>query len=392
MSESKAHCIYLDNAATTPLDKRVFDEMARCYMDDFGNASSLHSFGTQAKALLESCRSRLAKLINANPDEIVFTSGGTEANNLALKGIAFANRHRGNHIIVSQIEHDCVLNACKWLETQGFFVSYLPVDGDGVVDLERLSRLINAKTILVSVMHANNEIGTIQPIAEIGRICRERGVFLHTDACQSFGKVPVDVVSLGVTLMSLNAHKIYGPKGVGCLYVKRGTAITPLLHGGGQEFGIRSTTENLPGVVGFAKAAELCISEMEVEAKRLSALCSRTIDVLQHHFDGFYVNGSMESRLSGYLNFAIGGLEGETIRLLLLLDEEGIAVSAGSACSNNDSTHNASHVLQAIGRDQFQARGAIRIGFGRFNSEEDVDAFIRVLVQKVEKLNSIFSL
>lgn len=383
--------IYLDNAATTQLDSRVLDAMLPYFTDFFGNASSLYSYGTQAKESLEYFRSKLAHTIHAQSEEIIFTSGGTEANNLALKGIAFANKRKGNHIIVSAIEHDSILNTCKWLETQGFFISYLPVDKNGFVDLEKLNRFINPKTILVSVMHANNEIGTIQPITEIGKLCKERNVYFHTDACQSFGKIPIDVVAQNISLMSLNAHKIYGPKGVGCLYIKKGVNISPLLHGGGQEFGLRSTTENIAGIAGFTAATELCINEIETESKRLSNLRNKLIQAFQERFDGFYINGSMTHRLANNLNFAISGLEGETIKLLLFLDEKGVAVSTGSACSNNDTTKSASHVLQAIGNDPFEARGAIRIGLGRFNTENDIAYFIETFTTVVKKLNPIFS-
>ncbi len=391
MSENNIRKIYFDNAATTQLDGRVFESMLSYLKDVYGNASSLHSFGTQAKKSLDELRSSLASGINAQSDELIFTSGGTEANNLALKGIAFANRSKGNHIIVSAIEHDCILNTCKWLETQGFFVSYVSVDRDGLIDLDKLSRMINPKTILVSVMHANNEIGTIQPIEAIGRLCQERDIYFHTDACQSFGKVPIDVVAQHITLMSLNAHKIYGPKGVGCLYVKKNTNIIPLFHGGGQEFGLRSTTENIAGIAGFAKAAELCMAELPTESKRITSLRDKLIRELDNRFEGFYVNGSLTQRLSNNLNFGISGLEGETIRLLLLLDEKGIAVSAGSACSNNDTTKSASHVLQAIGKDPFEARGAVRLSLGRFNTEEDINYFIETLETTILQLKSIFS-
>jgi cysteine desulfurase len=384
--------IYLDNAATTQLDSKVLEAMMPYLTDYFGNASSLHSFGTQTKESLSNLRSKLAGFINAQPDEIIFTSGGTEANNLALKGIAFANKSKGNHIIVSAIEHDCILNTCKWLESQGFFVSYLPVNKEGLVDLERLKIMINPKTILVSVMHANNEVGTIQPIEEIGRICKEKNVYFHTDACQSFGKIPIDVIAQNITLMTLNAHKIYGPKGVGCLFVKKDTNIIPLLHGGGQEFGLRSTTENISGIAGFVKAAEICINEMEVESKRLTILRNKIIQELQNRYEGFYVNGSQLNRLPSNINIGISGMEGETIRLLFLLDEKGIAVSAGSACSNNDTTKSASHVLQAMGKDPFEARGAIRIGIGRFNTEKDIDYFIETLTNFIKQLKPIFSL
>ena len=384
--------IYLDNAAATPLDSRVIAAMLPYLNDHFGNASSIHSFGARAKELINAFRIKLANLINGQEDEIIFTSGGSEANNLALKGIAFANRHKGNHIIVSSTEHDCVLNACKWLETQGLFISYIPVDSRGVIDYDRIVRIINPKTILVSVMHANNEIGTIQPIQEVGKLCSERKVYFHTDACQSFGKIPLDVVKQDVSLMSLNAHNIYGPKGVGCLYVKRGTPLVPLLHGGGQEFGLRSTTENLAGIVGFVTAAEICIEEMESESRRLTTLRDSLIRELQSRFDGFYLNGCASTRLPNNINFGISGLEGETIRLMLLLDDKGIAVSTGSACSNNDTTKSASHVLQAIGRNQFESRGAIRVSLGRFNCDSDIKYFLDIITNELTKLNPIFSI
>ncbi|MBI5219029.1 MAG: cysteine desulfurase [Bacteroidia bacterium] len=392
MLENSKKIVYLDNAATTPLDSRVLEAMMPYFTDYFGNASSLHSFGTSAKESLEKLRTKLATLIKAQNHEIIFTSGGTEANNLVLKGVAFANKQKGNHIIVSAIEHDSVLNTCRWLESQDFYITYLPVDNNGIVDLEKLERFINPKTILVSIMHANNETGTMQPITEIGKICKEHDVYFHTDACQSFGKVPVDVISQNISLMSLNAHKIYGPKGVGCLYIKDGVKITPLLHGGGQEYGMRSSTENIAGIVGFVKAAEICINEMNSESNRLFALRNKLIDSLQNRYNNnFYLNGHTSQCLPNIINFALSGLEGETIRLLLLLDEKGIAVSAGSACSNNDTTKSASHVLQAMGKNQFEARGAIRISFGRFNSENDIEYFLEIMSCELNKLKSIYS-
>jgi cysteine desulfurase len=391
MSVNSNKRVYLDNASTTPLDKRVLETMLAYETDYFGNPSSLHSYGTDAKELLNSLRAQFAGFIHAQSDEIIFTSGGTEANNLALKGIAAAHKNEGKHIIVSSIEHDCILNTCQWLETQGFYVTYLPVDEQGRVDLNKLEQFINPQTILVSVMHANNEIGTIEPIEEIGKICRDKKICFHTDACQSFGKIPIDVCKQSISLMSLNGHKIYGPKGVGCLFVKKGIAITPLLHGGGQEFGLRSTTENIVGIAGFVKAAELCIDEMQTENKRLVALQTKIIQKMESRFPDFYLNGDRENRLPNNLNFALSGLEGETIRLLLLLDEKGIAVSAGSACSNNDTNRSASHVLEAIGRDPFQARGGIRISWGRFTTEQDIDYFIENLESVLTQLNTIYS-
>jgi cysteine desulfurase len=383
--------IYLDNAATTQVDERVVLSMLPYHSIEFGNASSLHSYGTHAKEVLDRSRRKLAAFIGAEPEEIVFTSGGTEANNLAVKGIAFANRVKGNHIIVSTIEHDCILNACKWLETQGFYITYLPVDSSGQVDTVEMKKFINPKTILVSVMHANNEIGTLEPIAEIGDICNYYNVPFHSDACQSFGKIPIDVRRNGPDLLTINSHKIYGPKGVGALYVRKGTNITPLLHGGGQEAGIRSTTENLPGIVGFVNAAEICVEEMKTESSRLIKLRNKLTEFLFENFENVYINGSVDNKLPGLLNFSFHGLEGETMRLLLLLDEKGIAVSAGSACSSNDKTHNASHVLQAIGLNQFEARGSIRVSFGRYSTENDLEKFKISLSESVNSLTSIFS-
>ncbi|MFA5815701.1 MAG: cysteine desulfurase family protein [Bacteroidales bacterium] len=382
--------IYLDNAATTCMDKRVLETMMPYFCDFYGNASSLHSPGAQAKEILDRSRSQIAGCIGAQPDEIILTSGGTEANNLAVKGIAFANRHKGNHIIVSSIEHDCVLNACKWLEEQGFSITYLPVDNLGLVDIETLNRVINLRTILVSVMNANNEIGTIEPVEEIGEICRQHNVYFHSDACQSFGKVPIDVNQANIDLLTINSHKIYGPKGVGALYIRKGTNITPLLHGGGQEAGYRSSTENIPGIAGFAKAAELCMLEMATETQKVTKFRNKLTDFLFSNYENVYINGHTEKRLPGHLSFSFHGMEGETIRLLFLLDEMGIAVSAGSACSSNHGG-DTSHVLQAIGLNPFEARGAIRVSFGRFTTEKDIDALTNALNSTVMQLNSIFS-
>jgi cysteine desulfurase len=386
------HRIYLDNAATTCLDDRVLQAMLPYFSNYYGNASSLHHFGTQAREELEKSRKIIASCIGVPPEEIYFTSSGTESNNWALKSTAWSNRSRGRHIIVSAIEHDCILNTCKWLEGEGFFITYLPVDSSGIVDLDTLKKVVNPKTILVSVMHANNEIGTIEPIEEIGQICRHHNVYFHSDACQSFGKIPLQVDNANLDLVTINAHKMYGPKGVGALYIRKGVNITPLLHGGGQESGLRSSTENLPGVVGFAKAAELCMDEMESEAKRQSAFREKLIRFIFGNFDNAYINGHPGNRLPGHLSFSFHGLEGETIRLLLTLDEMGIAVSAGSACSSNDKTHNASHVLQAIGLNPFEARGAIRVSLGRFTTEKEMDEFMFTLKESINSLTSIFSI
>lgn len=381
--------IYLDNAATTQIDSRVIETMMPYFSEYYGNASSLHTLGTQAKEILEQSKEKIAKCIGAHPEEIIFTSSGTEANNFAIKGIAFANRHKGNHIIISAIEHDCVLNACRWLEELGFYITYLPVDQYGLIDLETLRRTINSKTILVSIMYANNEIGTIEPIEEIGKICREHNVYFHSDGCQGLGKLTIDVNKDNLDLLTINSHKIHGPKGVGALYVRKGTKITPLLHGGGQESGYRSSTENIPGIVGFAKAAELSLSEMGDETKRYISFQNRLLSYLTENYDSVYINGHLEKRLPNHLSFSFHGMEGETIRLLLLLNESGIAVSAGSACSSNHGG-NASHVLQAIGLNPLEARGSIRVSFGRYTTEDEIESLIVALDNTIKQLKSIF--
>ncbi|MCX6232275.1 MAG: cysteine desulfurase family protein [Bacteroidetes bacterium] len=390
MSANNTNRIYLDNASTTRIDPRVLAEMMPYLTDDYGNASSLHYLGTSAKQSINKARKTISRCINAKAEEIVFTSSGTEANNLALKGIAFANREKGNHIIVSAIEHDCILNTCHWLETQGFFITYIPVDNTGFIDLDFLEKCINKKTILVSMMHANNEIGTINPIDKIGLLCKERNVYFHTDACQSFGKLPVDVVKENIDLLTINSHKIYGPKGAGALYIKDKTNIQALLHGGGQENNLRSSTENIPAIMGFAKAAELCFDDFDNEVIHLLNLRNKIIKRLSKDIEGIYFNGDLSQRLPNNINFCIKGLEGEGIRLLLLMDEDGVDLSAGSACSSN-SGGNPSHVLQAIGLNQFEARGSVRISLGRFNTQEETDIFPDILINNIKKLKSIFS-
>jgi cysteine desulfurase len=384
--------IYFDNAATTRVDDRVIEVMLPYFSETYGNASSLHTFGTYAKEALDRSREQLASFIGANAEEVIFTSGGTESNNFALKGVAWANRKKGNHIIVSAIEHDCVINTCKRLEDEGFYITYLPVDSDGIADIGLLERSVTPQTILVSVMYANNEIGTVQPMEAIGEICRKKKVLFHSDACQAFGKIPIDVNKSGIDLMTVNAHKIYGPKGMGALYIRKGVPIVPLLHGGGQEGGYRSTTENIPAIVGFAKATELCANEMREEANRQTGMRKKLTSFLEETFENVYFNGHPDKRLPGLMSFSFHGLEGETIRLLLLLDETGIAVSAGSACSSNDTSHQSSHVLMAIGLNQFEARGAIRVSLGRFNTNEDIENFKSALGLAIPKLNAIYSL
>ena len=383
--------IYLDNAASTPVDPEVLATVRSAMEVCYGNASSLHSEGTVAKEMLEQSRTSLASFLHCSPDEVFFTSGGTESNNWAIKGFAFANQDKGNHIIVSSIEHDCILNTCRWLATKGFQITYLPVDHAGRVNPVTLLKLIRNETILVSVMHVNNEIGTLQPLSGISRVTRERGIAFHSDACQSFGKIPVNPAETGLDMLSVNAHKIYGPKGVGALYIRKGTRIEPILHGGGQEKGYRSTTENIPGIAGFVKAAEICQEKLVKEKIRINLMREKLKNSLSEQIDNVYFNGDQENCVPGIINFAIGGQEGEAIRLLFLLDEAGISVSTGSACSSNHGEHSGSHVLRAIGRNPVEARGAIRVSPGRFTSSGDIDSFCDVISHSIQKLNPIFS-
>jgi cysteine desulfurase len=383
--------VYLDNAASTPVDPRVLEEMLPFLRESFGNASSLHGPGRKAREAIEGARSRIAALLGASrPEEIIFTSGGTESNNLALKGVAFANRGEGRHLITTRIEHDCILNSAAWLQEQGFTVTYLDVDAEGRVRPSDLAAAIREDTILVSIMHANHEIGTIEPIRELARICSDRGVPFHTDACQTFGKLPLDVGRDNLGLVTLNAHKIYGPKGVGALFVRSDVRLAPWQHGGGHEFGLRSSTENVPGIVGFATAAELCAEERLRETWRLTRLRDRIIDTVLGTLPGAYLNGHRWQRLPTNVNLGFLGLEGEAITLLLRLDERGIAAATGSACSSHQGDQ-PSHVLVAIGRDPVQARGALRVTLGRFTSEEDVAYFLEELRSAVESLRPITS-
>jgi cysteine desulfurase len=379
--------IYMDNAATTMVDPRVVEDMIPLLTQYYGNPSSLHASGQEAREAVQDARAKIGSFIGAAPAEIVFTASGTEANNLALKGAALANRKRGNHLIVSSIEHDCILGSCKWLEGQGFRVTYLPVDGDGLVDPEEVRKAIRHDTLTVSVMQANNEIGTIEPIRAIGLMCRERGVLFHTDACQSFGKIPLNVQDDCLDLATLNAHKIYGPKGVGALYVRSGVSIEPLQHGGGQERGLRSATENVPGIVGFARAAELCFESMGDESTRLAGFRDRIIDEAMDAIPIAYLNGHRVKRLANNVNLGFDGFENDAIRLLLLLNEKGFCVSTGSACSSNSAEP--SHVLRAIGLNPLQARGSLRISLGRFTMEEDVQSLLDSLPRAVGSLRGI---
>jgi cysteine desulfurase len=379
--------IYLDHAATTPLDKRVLEEMLPFFSKRFGNASSLHSFGKEAREAIEKAREKIARAINAKPEEIIFNSGGTEGDNTALKGTALLNRKKGNHIITTGIEHHAVLHAAQWLESAGFSVTTLKTDGEGFIDLGQLERAIGDKTILVSVMHANNEIGTILPIREIGRICMEKGVVFHTDAVQSLGKEKVDVKKMNVGLLSASAHKFYGPKGVGFLYKEEGTKLMPLVHGGGHERGLRSGTENTPGIVGMGKALELAEKEREDEAARerklAKTLVGELLEIKHSSLNGPPVG---RKRLSNNVNMRFGFVEGES--MVLMLDSRGIACSTGSACSTKELAP--SHVLTAIGLTRVEAHGSMRFTLGKSNTGEDI-AFVaeqmRIIVKKLREIS-----
>lgn len=375
--------IYMDHAATTPVAEEVVKAMLPYFAEHFGNASSIHSFGQEAKAALENSRKIIAKSINAKPEEIIFTSGGTESDNMTIKEIAFTNKNK-NHIITSAIEHHAVLHTCEFLEKQGFKVTYLPVDRYGLVNPTDVEKAITPKTVLVSIMHANNEIGTIEPIAEVGKICSKYKVYFHTDAVQTFGKVPINVKKMRIDLLSASAHKLYGPKGVGILYIKKGTKISPLIHGGGHEQGMRSGTENIVGIVGFAKAVQIARKNMRKEIKKETALREKLINSVLK-IPSSRLNGHPTKRLAGNANFSFDGIEGEA--LVMHLDMKGIAASTGSACSTR--SLKPSHVLTAIGLTPIQAHGSLRLTLGRGNTELDVDYVLRILPDIIKNLRKI---
>jgi cysteine desulfurase len=377
--------IYLDHAATTPADPEVVKAMLPYFSEIYGNPSSLHAFGQEAKRAVEEARDKIASFISASPDEIVFTSGGTESDNFALKGAALARQEKGDHIITTAIEHHAVLETCHYLEKQGFRVTYLPVDRFGIVDPETVKKAITDKTILISVMHANNEIGSIQPIAEIGRIAGEREVPFHTDAVQTFGHLPIDVDDLGVSLLSASAHKLYGPKGVGILYVRKGTKIQSFMHGGDQERGRRASTHNVTGIVGLGKAVELAEKSLPEEMERIIRLRDRFIRIVLEEIDHTRLNGHPVERLPNNVNVCVQYIEGEA--MILRLDMSGIACSSGSACTS--SSMEPSHVLKSIGLPPELAHGALRFSLGRHTSVEDIDQVLEVLPGIVEKLRSI---
>ncbi|MFU0800296.1 MAG: cysteine desulfurase NifS [Xylanivirga thermophila] len=377
--------VYMDHSATTPVRREVMDEMLPYFTEKFGNPSSIYTFARRSKSAVEDSRVKVANAIGALTDEIYFTGGGSEADNWALKGIAFANRSKGNHIITSSIEHHAILNTCKYLEKQGFEVTYLPVDKEGIIDIGELQRSITDKTILISIMTANNEIGTIQPIAEIGKIAKENGIYFHTDAVQAIGNVPIDVKDMNIDLLSLSAHKFYGPKGIGALYIKKGIKIDNIIHGGGQERNRRGGTENLSGVIGLGKAIELATRDIEGHNKKIIAMRDRLLDGIMDKIPYTKLNGHREKRLPGNINVSFEFIEGES--LLLLLDGAGICASTGSACSSG--SLDPSHVLLAIGLPHEKAHGSLRLSLGDLNTEEDVDYVLKVLPGIVERLRSM---
>ncbi|MBU1179525.1 cysteine desulfurase [Patescibacteria group bacterium] len=390
--------IYLDNAATTPMRKEVLDEMLPFFDKKFGNPSSFHSPGKVAKDAIESARETIAKILNCRIREVIFTAGGTESDNLAILGVARANRDKGRHVITSKIEHPAVLESCKKLEKEGFEITYLPVGKDGIIKLDELKRALRKDTILVSIMYANNEIGTIQPLAEIAKIIRNSRQttdngrqlipYFHTDACQAAGALEFDVKKLGIDMLTFNGSKIYGPKGIGALYVGKGIKMEPIIFGGGQESGLRGGTENVPAIIGLAKALELAQAEKNQENKRLTALRDYFIKKLLDSIKGAELNGDPGNRLPNNINISIPRVEGEA--MVLYLDSKGIYCSTGSACSSN--SLKPSHVLLAIGRSHELAHNSLRFTLGKDTSKKDVEYVLRVLPRIVKKLSEISSL
>ena len=377
--------IYLDYAATTPTHPEVMKAMLPYFTESFGNPSSIHSYGQEAKDAVERARSTVAALTGAKSEEIVFTGSGTEADNFAVKGVALSRQGKGNHVITSSIEHHAVLETCKFMEKQGFSVTYLPVDGYGMVDPNDVKKAITKKTILVSIMHANNECGTIEPVAQIGNIAREAEIYFHTDAVQTVGHIPLDVNKLNVDLLSISAHKLYGPKGVGAFYIRKGTRISPFMHGGNQERGRRASTENVPGIVGFGRAAEIAQQEMLEEAQKLTALRDRLIEGILRGIEYTQLNGHPVKRLPNNVNVSINYVEGESI--LLNLDLDGICASTGSACSSEDLEP--SHVLVAMGLPHLQAHSSLRFTLGKWTTEEEINKVLEVLPGIVSKLRAM---
>ncbi|MBN1786363.1 MAG: cysteine desulfurase NifS [Candidatus Methanofastidiosa archaeon] len=374
--------VYLDNSATTKVDERVIDEMLPYFRTYYGNASSLHSFGRDASNALASSRQRVAEIINARNDEVIFTAGGTESDNIAILGVAKALREKGDHIITSSIEHPAVLETCESLERSGFEVTYLPVDDKGMISLRDLEDSLCERTILVTVMHANNEIGTIQPIREIGKMAHEHGALFHTDAVQSLGKLPIDVQRDNIDLLSISGHKLHGPKGIGALFIKDGTPIKPIIYGGGHERGLRSSTENIPGIVGLGKACDISKRDLEKDIRYISGLRDKLIKGIFDEIPKVRLNGHPEKRLCNNVNMSFEAVEGEA--LVLALDRAGIASSTGSACSSKKSK--ASHVLLAIGLREVTAYGSLRLSLSRMNTVEEIDYVLEKLPDIMSKL------
>ncbi len=381
----KPRRVYMDYGAATPVDPRVAKMMEKLTPEIFANSMSFHGFGQEAREVLEQSRSDIAGAINADSKEIVFTGSATESNNFALKGVMFANKSRGKHLIISPIEHACVLESAAWLERQGFEVTRLKVDQYGLVDPKDVEAAIRPDTILVSVMHANNEIGTIEPIEAIGKICRDKGVYFHTDAAQTFGKIPIDVKKMNVDLMTASSQKIYGPKGAACLFIREGIKIEPLLHGGGQESGLRSSTVNVPAIYGFAQAALIAKKEMAKEAARQIKLRDKLINGILTTITGSHLNGHPTKRLPGNANVWFEFVEGES--MIIQLDINGIAASTGSACSSAKLT--ASHVLTSIGLKPQEAHGSLRLSLGRGTKESEVNYVLKVLPKIIIRLREI---
>ena len=385
MTSHNSNPIYLDHAATTSVRSEVLAAMLPFFSEQFGNPSTLYSLGTVAREAVDTARASVAALIGATPDEIYFTSGGTESDNWAIFGVTQALAKKGKHIITSRIEHHAVLEPCHELERQGFEVTWLDVDTDGLVSVDQLGKAIRPDTVLITIMHANNEVGVIEPIAEIGRIARERGVTFHTDAVQTVGKIPIDVKSLNCDLLSISAHKLYGPKGIGALYIRKGTRISRFMHGGDQERRKRSGTSNVSGIVGLGKAAELARLELDTELKRLAALRDRLIDGIQNNIPDCRLSGPRTNRLPHNVHYCFRGIEGEGI--ILRLDHAGICASSGSACTS--ATLEPSHVLLAMGRPHEIAHGSLRLTLGRDTTDKHVDYVLEVLPKVIEQLRAM---
>lgn len=377
--------IYMDHSATSPVDPEVFEAMKPYFVDNFGNASTLYSLGRDARKAMEAAREQVASLIGAKPEEVIFTSGGTESDNIAIKGTAYRLKNKGNHIITSAIEHPAVRETCKYLEKNGFEVTYLPVYEEGIVRISDLEDAITDKTILITIMHANNEIGTIQPIAEIGKIARENKIYFHTDAVQTVGKIPVNVAEMNVDMLSLSAHKVYGPKGIGALYMRKGVRVEPILHGGGHEKGLRPGTENVSGIVGLGKACELAEKNLLEDSKYITNLRDKLIDGILNSIEQSYLDGHRTKRLPNNVNLRFTGIEGES--LVLHLDSKGVAASTGSACSSK--SLEPSHVLTALGLEHVDAHGSLRLTLGKENDSEEVDYVITAVKEVVETLRKL---